>query len=184
MTTAHFNLATLRRRAFARRAHALHSEEGATLVETAIALSVFLCVLIGVLQMSLALYAYHFVSDAAREASRWAMVRGAKCAANVSKGFCSPTSSLTTGADNADIQAYVQSLGYPLAGNLTTSTAWYSPGSAAPNTTWTLCGTAAACKVAGNQVTITVSYSFPLNIPFWKKTNLGVRSTSSMVISE
>jgi Flp pilus assembly protein TadG len=187
MRTAHQKLVALKRRVFAKRGHAaqaLHSEEGATLVETAIAMSVFLCVLLGVIQMSLALYAYHFVSDAAREASRWAMVRGTQCTGNISTSFCSPTSRLATGADNADIQAYVRSLGYPLSGNLTTSTAWYNPAGAAPSTTWTLCGIGAACKVAGNQVTVTVSYSFPLNIPFWKTTNLGVSSTSSMVISE
>jgi Flp pilus assembly protein TadG len=190
MRTVHPLLALRRRHGFVQRAErkdaaksVLHSEEGATLVETAIAMSVFLAVLFGVIQMSLALYAYHFVSDAAREASRWAMVRGSKCSTSINMAFCSPTSSLSAGADNTDIQAYVRSMGYPFASSLTTSTVWYSASTSTP-TTWTACGTAAACKVAGNQVTVTVSYSFPLNIPFWKNTNLGVSSTSSMVISE
>ncbi len=162
-------------------------EDGATLVELAISFSVFAAALLGILQMSLALYAYHFVSDAAREASRWAMVRGASCAANVSAASCSPTSGAASGATNDDIHAYVNSLGYPYAGNLTTSTTWLTATTTTPRT-WSACGTDSGadptCKVAGNQVQVTVSYNFPISIPFWKSTTIPVSSTSAMVIAQ
>ena len=159
------------------------NEDGSTLVEMAVSFSVFVAVLLGVMQMSMALYSYHFVSDAAREASRWAMVRGSACASSISTSFCSPTSSATTGATNADIQTYVNSLGYPFSGSLTTSTTWCVASSSTP-TTWTSCGTTSAYKTAGSQVQVTVSYSFPIAIPFWKNTTIPVSSTSSMVLSE
>jgi len=165
------------------RLRAVDEEDGATLVEVAVSFSVLVAVLIGVMQMSLALYAYHFVSDAAREASRWAMVRGKSCAANVSTANCSPTSGLSTGADNADIQTYVNGLGYPYSGSLTTSTTWLTASSSTPRT-WSACGTASTCKASGNLVQVSVSYSFPIAIPFWTSTTILLSSTSSMVIAQ
>ncbi len=158
-------------------------EDGSTLVELAVSFGIFATVLLGVMQMSLLLYSYHFVSDAAREASRWAMVRGGNCAADVSIAYCSPASGLATGADNADIQAYVNGLGFPFAQSLTTSTTWYASNGTSPMT-WSSCGTAAACKVPGNQVQVTVSYRFPIRIPFWNVTAVPVTSTSTMVIAQ
>lgn len=156
-------------------------EEGASLVEMAIASSLLFAMMFGVIQMSLALYAYHFVSDAAREASRWAMVRGGSCISNVSQAYCSPTSSGSFGADNNDIQAYVQSLGYPFASNLTTSTKWLSGTPSAQVT----CGTTpSGCNTAGNQVQVTVTYSFPIAIPFWTATTINLQSASTMVIAQ
>jgi Flp pilus assembly protein TadG len=55
---------------------ALRREEGATLVEAAVGLVVLLALFIAILQICLALYASHFVADAAREGSRYAIVRG------------------------------------------------------------------------------------------------------------
>lgn len=156
-------------------------EEGASLVEMAIASSLLFAMMFGVIQMSMALYTYHFVSDAAREGSRWAMVRGGSCIANVSQAYCSPTSSDTYGADNADIQAYVQSLGYPFASNMNVSTKWFSGSPSAESS----CGTTpSGCNGAGNAVQVTVSYSFPIAIPFWKATTINMQSVSTMVIAQ
>lgn len=156
-------------------------EDGASLVEMAIASSLLFAMMFGVIQMSMALYTYHFVSDAAREGSRWAMVRGGNCISNVNKAYCSPTSADSYGADNADIQAYVQSLGYPFANNLSVSTKWYSGTPSAQAS----CGTTpSGCNGAGNSVQVTVSYNFPINIVFWKATNINLASVSSMVIAQ
>ena len=156
-------------------------EEGASLVEMAIASSLLFAMMFGVIQMALALYAYHFVSDAAREGSRWAMVRGGSCISNVSKAYCSPTSTDQYGADNSDVQAYVQGLGYPYASSLTTSTKWLSGTPSAQVT----CGTTpSGCNTAGNQVQVTVSYSFPIAIPFWTATTINLQSASTMVIAQ
>jgi hypothetical protein len=51
-------------------------EDGATLVEAAVSLVLPLAVFVAILQICLALYVSHFVADAAREASRYAIVRG------------------------------------------------------------------------------------------------------------
>ncbi|HVZ85165.1 MAG TPA: TadE/TadG family type IV pilus assembly protein [Terracidiphilus sp.] len=165
-----------------RRMHALRCDEGATLVEMAISFSVFATLLIAMLQMSLAFYAYHFVSDAAREATRFAMVRGAKCTGNVSSAYCSPASGNTNGADNADIQAYVNALGYPFASQLSTNTTWLSLNSGS-SATWSSCGST-KCNAAGNMVQVTVSYDFPIGIPGWSVTSIPVSSTSSVVIAQ
>lgn len=166
-----------------RDAFGLSLEQGSTIVEMSIALSLFATVLLGVVQTCMMLYSYHFVSDAAREASRWAMVRGSNCTTNVNAGYCSPTDGLSTGADNNDVQAYVNNLGFPFARNLTTTTTWLTSSGAAP-ITWSSCGTGSSCKVPGNQVQVTVSYNYPFSVPFWKSTGVSISSTSSMVIAQ
>ena len=62
-------------------------ERGATMLEMGLALTFILMPLMfGIIDFSRALYAYHFVAHAAREASRWAAVRGAAC--NSPMTFC------------------------------------------------------------------------------------------------
>jgi Flp pilus assembly protein TadG len=165
----------LRNRTGRVRAAALE-DRGASLVELAMSASVIFCLLLGLIQTSLALYAYHFTADAAREASRWAMVRGNQCSANTpGLDYCNAT--------GADIQNYVRNLGYPYAGRMTVSATWLSA-QTPPAMTWTACGTATSCKAPGNDVQITVSYNFPLYIPFWRNATVNVGSVSQMVISQ
>ena len=163
----------------------LASEEGGSLVEMGFALVGVLSMLFGIFELSMALYSYHFVSEAAREASRFAMVRGSQCAANFSASYCSPTDGQTTGADGGDISHYVNSLGYPFANKLTATTTWLTPSQDAKgNEIWTGCGNGAGCKNPGSQVQVTVSYPFPLNVPFLKTYTINLASTSSVVISQ
>jgi Flp pilus assembly protein TadG len=175
-------LAQLVRRKTPGKSWKLWQEQGSTIVEMSIALSLFATVLLGVVQTCMLLYTYHFVSDAAREASRWAMVRGANCPVNVNAGYCSPTDGVATGADNNDIQAYVNGLGFPFARNLTTATTWLTSSGTAP-ITWSSCA-GAPCNTPGSQVQVTVSYNFPFSVPFWKSTGVSISSTSSMVIAQ
>lgn len=166
----------------ARSVHGAKRDEGETLVETAISISIVLMLIFGVFDFSLAFYTYHFVSDAAREGSRWAMVRGSKS--------CTQTPNLTDcDATQAEIAAYIQGLGYPgidSANNMTVNTNWLTAGTLSGSTgeTWTSCGTTDSCKVPGNQVQVQVIYNFPLSVPFLWQTGLQVKSTSSMVISQ
>jgi Flp pilus assembly protein TadG len=162
----------------------LFREEGSALVEIAIASSVLFALVLGVAQTSLLFYAYHFVSDAAREGTRFAMVRGGNCTANVGVTFCSPTDNNAAGADNGDIQAYVRTLGYPYANGLTTSTTWYAVGGAP--TTFTSCGNSpSGCNAASSSmVQVRVSYAFPIAIPFWRKTSITISSTSAQLVQQ
>jgi Flp pilus assembly protein TadG len=135
----------------------LKEEEGASLVEFALCSAVLFMSLFGIIALSGALYSYVFVSDAAREATRYAIVRGSSC-----KGF--------TDCDIQDLNSYVKNLGYPgiNPANLSASASW--PSGHAP----------------GDVVIVTVNYTYPLNIPFWPKSGslLNMSSTSQMVISQ
>ena len=141
----------------------IRDEHGASLVEFALASSLLFMTLFGIFAVCTALYSYVFVSESAREASRYALVRGASCV-----GFtdCNITS--------AQINTYVKGLNYPgiSTANLTASAAWsgnYTP-----------------AEAPGNIVTVTVVYTFPLNIPFWPKSGKSIRmsSSSQMTISQ
>ena len=128
--------------------------------------------------MSLALYNYHLVCDAAREATRYAIVRGSASCTN------SPTLS-NCNATSGEIQSYIQGLGYPYSGQLTVTTTWLTAASSGSpaTTTWTACSSG-TCNAPGNLVNVFVSEAFPLNIPFVSNLTINLRSTSQMVISQ
>lgn len=168
----------LRLRAIRRLAAAL-GEEGGSLVEMALSCLILIPILFGMIQLCIGLYCFHFAADGAREATRWAIVRGATCNANFGAGYCSPSSGKTNGADANDIAQYVNGLGYPFSGDVTTTTQWCVSSGATP-ATWT-CSTTENNAV-GNQVQVTVTYTYPLVIPFLPKNTLNVSSVSSMTI--
>lgn len=154
------------------------SEEGAGLAETALALLVLLPALIGCLQISLAFNSYQDIGDAAREASRWASVRGSTS--------CTNTPNLTyCNATGTQIQSYVRGLGYPglNSSGLSAATAWCAASTSSGSTSWATCSSSTA-KAPGNLVQVTVTYAFPLTIAYWQVTTLNLSSTSSMVISQ
>jgi Flp pilus assembly protein TadG len=141
----------------------LRGEEGATLVEFALCSVILFMFLFGIFGVCGALYSYSFVSDAAHEATRYALVRGSACT-----GFtdCNVTS--------AQIQTYVRNLQYPIIvpSNLTAAATW--SGANSPS------------NAPGNIVSVTVTYTYPLNIPFWPRSGsiLHLSSTSQMTISQ
>lgn len=163
----------------------LRDDAGSTLVETAISTSIVLMLLFAVFDFSLGFYTYHYVSDAAREGSRWAMVRGGTSCAN--------TPNLTDcGATKDEVAAYVKSLGYPGIDSATYMTVDVSTGAAGNSTAsdgtsttvWTTTSNDMTYNAPGDQVTVTVNYAFPLNVPFWKQESINVSSTSSMVFTQ
>ena len=101
--------------------------------------------MMGMMNACVAIYSYHYVSEAAREGSRYAMVRG---------------NTYTTPATSASIQTYVQGLGYPgiVSSNMAVATTWksYPSGTCSPSTT---------CNNPGNLVTVQATYAFPVQIP-------------------
>jgi len=139
-----------------------------------VACTILLALLVGVFQMCLATYTAHSVSQAARDATRYAIVRGSQC---VNLSGC--------GASNSTIQSYVQSF-HP---GFTTTTTWYTvtmDTTTTPNTAvLTSCGTSpAGCNAPGNQVQVKVSALFSFAIPFYGSKTLTLTSTSAMVISQ
>src|SRR5690348_7145449 len=76
-------------------------EKGSTLVEFALVFMLLMTMMLGIVNFGRALYAYHFVSNAARSATRWAAVNGntctndGSCTAPIScgSGTCTPCTS-------------------------------------------------------------------------------------------
>jgi Flp pilus assembly protein TadG len=156
---------------------ATFNDEGGSLVETAISCLILIPILFGIIQLSIALYCHHYAADAAREATRFAIVRGANCYTYLnSKAYCSPSSADSDGASAVDIAQYVKTLGYPYSGSAVTTVQWCK--APAP---WSSCSTAKDNSV-GNQVQVKVTYSYPLVIPYLKANTLLIGSTSSMTI--
>jgi hypothetical protein len=156
-------------RDFWRLRHA-RSEHGSAIVEMALSLIVLLTVVFGIMEMSLALYTFHFISEAARDGTRYAIVRGSSC----------PTAlSGCPGAGNpVDVQSYLQGEGFPgiTPSLLTAVTTFPSAGSTCPPS--------GPCDSPGNLVKVVVTYPFPLSIPFIPASTLHMTSTSQMVISQ
>jgi Flp pilus assembly protein TadG len=147
----------------------LGDERGSSLVEFALTATLLFMLAIGIISMSLALYSYNVLSEAAREGARYAIVRGSAC------HFASACP-----ATAANIQSYVQSLGFlgVNPANLTAATVWsvYPAGGT--------CTPSASCNNPGNQVKVTVSYSFVVAIPYVSRRTLSMSNTAAMVISQ
>jgi len=142
----------------------LKDEQGSSLVEFALCSSVLFMSLFGIMGLCGALYSYVFVAEAARDAARYALVRGSDCT-GFSDCDISP----------AQINTYVKSLGHPglNTNNLAATASW----SGSTNPTF---------NGPGNVVTVTVTYNLPLNIPFWPKSGstIHMASSSQMVVSQ
>jgi Flp pilus assembly protein TadG len=150
-------------------------EHGASVVEMALASSILFSFVIGIMVMSLGIYSYHYISEAAREGTRYAIVRGS------SAGLaCASYSSSACIASSANIQNYVKSLGYPgiNPANMTITPGW----SAYP--TGVTCTPSASCNNPGNLVSVHVLYTFPVHVPFVPATTFTLNSTAAMVISQ
>jgi Flp pilus assembly protein TadG len=156
----------------ARRAGELRRDAGSSLVEAAVSFVFLIAAMFGIFQMSLALFAYHYVSETAREATRYAAVRGSSC-----------TNLTNCGATSAQIQTYIQGIAFPgiNSSNVSVTATWLSASSTQP-TTWSACNN--QCDAPGNQVKVVVSYPFPLSIPLVPSSTFTLSSTSQMVISQ
>ena len=149
-------------------------EEGAAILETALSITVFLTFLFGIFEAGFALYSYHFISEAAREGTRYASVRG-----NSWGTACAAYTSYECTASSTQIQSYVQNIGFPgiNPSYMTVTPSWsaYSEGSSCPSS--------GACNSYGNLVTVNVTYNFPLIVPFIPAKTFALSSTSAMIIS-
>jgi len=160
----------------------LSDESGSNLVEMAITSSVLLSMLLGICQISFAIYVTQYASDAARQASRYAMVRGSTS--------CTNTPSLSNcNASSAEIQTFVQGLDYPgiRTGNVTATTTWCAAGTNQPSSTnaqsWSACSSGTS-NAPGNLVNVNVTYPLTFTIPWVKTFSLNISRTSQMVIAQ
>lgn len=154
-------------------------QRGSAIIEFAVASLVFLAFLFGIIDFARILYTYEFVSYAARSGARWASVRGSSCEATNGTAACSPTSSVTTGATQTDIQTYVQSLNLPgiAPSGITATPTWPQTGTGCP-------ANPSASNSPGCPVKVTVTYNYVSAIPFARITTLTLTADSQMVISQ
>lgn len=156
--------------------HRTRDECGSTLLETALSMMIMLTFIFGVMEASFAYYTFHFISQAAREGTRYAIVRGNTAGSS----NCTSPGWPTCKAQSADIQTYVQNLGFPGIdpSKMTVTTAWsgYPAG--------VTCKPSLTCNNPGNLVTVTVQYNFPFRVPFIPVRTYSMMSSSAMVISQ
>jgi hypothetical protein len=148
----------------------VRSEDGAGLVEMALSIAMLLSLVLGIMELSMALYTFHFVSEAARDGSRYAIVRGSSCPAILPGCPASGT--------GVDVETYLRNQGFPTInpGLLSAVPSWPSTGATCPSS--------GPCDSPGNLVKVVVTYQFPLSIPFLPTRTLSMSSTSQMVISQ
>src|ERR1700727_887685 len=95
-------------------------EEGDSLVEFALTFPIVLAFLLGLTAMCLGYYTYEWISECAREGTRYAIVHGANCETSAGAS-CTATAS--------DVNSFVSSIGLPnLGGGTMTANTTYPDG--------------------------------------------------------
>ncbi|MGB7189960.1 MAG: TadE/TadG family type IV pilus assembly protein [Acidobacteriaceae bacterium] len=151
------------------------------MVETAISIAILLTLLVGIMEAGLAVYSYHFISNAAREGTRYAIVRGGTWSQPPwNAGDCAAYSNSGCIASEQNVEDYVTSLAFPgiNPNNITVTPTTYSISGG------TKCGSYISCNAAGDVVQVKVQYAFPFSVPFVPQSTLTMSSTSQMVISQ
>lgn len=148
-------------------------ERGNTLTEFAFVLPLLLMMIFGVVDFGRALYAYHFVSDSAREATRWASVRGQAC-------LSLPAQPTPCPAQPDDIKEFVVSTA-PAGINRSPSTLLVDAAFVTPPGNGSMCVTHK--NNPGCAVQVQVTYVFKFVFPFLPKSTYTMKSTSEMIIS-
>lgn len=151
------------------------SEQGSVLVELAISILLLLTFLLGMMEACLAVYADHFLANAAREATRYAAVRGSSW-----NTTCANATAINCSATSGSVSSYVLSL-TPAGINTTKlviATSW--PG---------IDATGAGCStgptnVPGCVVSVRVSYPFTFSLPYVNASVYTLSSTSKVTIAQ
>lgn len=155
----------------------LEDREGSTLVEFALSVSIIIALLFWIFYASMALYADHFTENAARAATRYAMVRGSTWGG----ATCSSPSSLECTATDTDVSNYVKALVSPGLDSsaLSVTTTW--PGTTPSGAT---CETSEGNNSPYCSVVVQVTYNFDLTVPFLPHQQIGLSSAASAPITE
>ena len=154
----------------------LRDDDGSELLEFALASTVLLMGIFGIMDCSRAVYSYHYCAQVARQASRFASVRGASWS-----GTSCTTSSYACMATSTDVTNYVKSvtpLGFA-ATNLTVTTTW--PGTTAAGAD---CSATNVNNSPGCVVSVKVAYAFTFVLPYLPNPVLNLASTSKVTISQ
>jgi Flp pilus assembly protein TadG len=155
------------------------SEQGTELVEFSLVACLLFTCIFGIMGIANALYTYHFTCYAAREATRYGMVRGSTWHGT----SCASTTTQACDATSANIISMVQTIVPPgLSTSLLTVTPTWT-GAALSGTT-TTCDTSNGSNGPGCVLQVKVSYSFSYGLPFLPASALTFSSTSKVIILE
>jgi Flp pilus assembly protein TadG len=171
-------------------------ERGASLVEYAFVVILFFSLVFGISGFGHALFVYHHLNNAAKEATRYAAVRGLTCSNDNSCLTTNSASGITGPTTVADVRAYVQSITPPSIDSTqlkiavcgVAGTTCSSPITGAPD----VCNTAATANTPGCTAQVQVAYAYQFIFPLVAAsstitspcTNPGwcLNSTSEMII--
>lgn len=184
-------------------------QTGATLFEYAVVSMIFFTVLFGICGFGYMLFIYHLINNTAKEATRYAAVRGSTCSQDADGGSCQSSNSasgISGPTTAADIQAFANKMLVGVDVNMVNvpstgsdgSGATYFCGVSGSACTPAVASAAAACNAAatanqpGCTVKVTVAYAFNFLFPLLpvyttttapcSKPGLCLYSTSQMVI--
>ncbi|MGH9734934.1 MAG: TadE/TadG family type IV pilus assembly protein [Candidatus Acidiferrales bacterium] len=147
-------------------------EKGSVLVESAFTIAMLFVMVFGIMDFGRALYTYHSLSNAARDATRWASVNGATCG---SDGSC-----LAGPASLGTVATYVRGM--------------VGPGIDGSKINVQACGVQGADKCSaspaactlnqpGCDVQVQLSYSFNFLVPVARGGSITLSSNSETIIS-
>ena len=154
-------------------------KRGSALIEFFFASIILLTFIFGILDFCRAVYAWEFVTYAARAGARWAMVRGNQCYLANPASWCDPASSATSGATSADVQTYVQTLNLPGVNpaGISVTTTW-------PATTLSSCATPSGGNSPGCPVKVMVTYPYISSLMFYRIATITLPAESQVIISQ
>lgn len=143
-------------------------DDGSALVEFALSITLLLTLIFCFLELCLVHYTHHLIAELAREGTHYAAMHGASCPT---------TANPTCEASSSQVDTYVSHIGLPNlgGGTMTVTTEYASAGSTSYSTT--------GCESAGCNVKVTVSYVFPIALPFVSQsTNVSMSASSVATI--
>jgi Flp pilus assembly protein TadG len=170
---------------------------GSTMVEFALSITIMLAMMLGLIDFARMVYAYHAVANAAREATRFASIRGRASCATTPRTFplevCpAGTTELTNFVSSQLTGAAIYNNtggGFTNRGDLVVTGTW--PSTKGDGVTSCLVGSTPTSKDPGCVVKVQVQYKFGFTIPYWaffqnsaKPAALSMTSTSQFVISQ
>lgn len=145
-------------------------QEGSVMVEFAVSVVLLLVMVFGVVDFGRALYTYHFLSNAARDATRWASVNGSSCTSD-------PTCPNGGPASQQDIASYIDRI----------TPAGINPNSVIVAANWPRgtvgCSLLNPSDAPGCPVQVQVSYQFNFLVPLVHNGSINLSSSSEAIIS-
>ena len=171
-------------RALRRRAR---DNRGSALVEAALTMIPLFMLFFSVVEISMAVYNFHYISNAAHEAARYAIVRGSSwgtaCDSNGTSGSGYASSQCTASTD--DIAQYVANRGFPGV-NISASDVCVQYFGTMPTSPSTSCTTSTGTlsNQPGDIVQVRVRVPYQFTIPALPTYTWYMGATSQMVIAQ